>query len=44
MYVDLCANFELAASTTVCQGISEHLAKELTALAPSTLKFKSERR
>ena len=38
--VNLCANVVLSGGTTMFQGIGERMTKELTALAPSTVKIK----
>merc|ERR1712199_67661 len=37
---DLYSNIVLSGGTTMFQGIGERMAKELTALAPSTMKIK----
>ena len=37
---DLYANIVLSGGTTMFQGIGERMTKELTALAPSTMKIK----
>merc|ERR1711972_190276 len=37
---DLCANVVLSGGTTMFAGIGERMTKELTALAPSTMKIK----
>ena len=37
---DLYANIVMSGGTTMFQGVSERLTKEMTALAPSTMKIK----
>jgi len=37
---DLYANIVMSGGTTMYQGIAERLSKEVTALAPSTMKIK----